>query len=304
MKIICIVGATGTGKNEWALNLAQIFKGEIINFDSRQIYKDFPIITAQPTEEDTKICDHHLYGFLDLEQTSSAGEFAELAEKKIKEVEKRGHIPIVVGGTGLYLRAILYGLAPIPKVPKEIREQVIMEYKKNGPEKMYKILKKIDPEYAKKIHPRDRQRITRAIEVYLSTKKPLSWYHKSFPTTKPKYSYLKLGIWVEKQKLEKKLALRIYKMLDSGGIEEVKRGWEKHPKISSPVWTSIGCKELLNYIHGKCSLQEATEKWLKNTKAYAKRQITWFKKEQDIIWFTYEGLKQAQNKVERFLNED
>ncbi len=304
MKIVCIVGATGTGKNQLALEIAKYFKGEIINFDSRQVYAGFPIITAQPLEEEKKICNHHLYGFLDLKSKINAGEFAELAHNKILEVKNRGKLPILVGGTGLYLKAILFGLANIPKIPVNIRKKIIDEYNTYGPLNMYKRLEKIDPDYAKKIHPKDKQRITRALEVYEATKKNLTWYHKNYPTDTPKYDYLKLGIWMEKDILEERLRKRIDKMIEMGGIEEVKRAWEMCSDTSAPVWTSIGCKELLDYVRGKLSLNDAIDKWFYNTKKYAKRQVTWFKKEQDIYWLKNCLKDDALKQVESFLNED
>ncbi len=303
MKIVSVVGATGTGKNDLALEIAKIFKGEIINFDSRQVYKGFPVITAQPTEEEKKICKHHLYGFLEIYESISAGEFSLLAKEKIKEVTRRDNLPILVGGTGLYLKAILFGLAPIPKIPPEVRKKIVEEYKMFGSSLMYNRLKEIDPVYAEKIHPRDIQRITRAMEIYEYTKKNITWYHKNFPTNKPKYNYLKIGIWMPREVLYKRLDIRISKMIEKGGISEVKDAWEKHPDRKLPIWTSIGGIELLDYVTGECSLEEARNKWLKNTKKYAKRQITWFKKEDDIKWFHYDELHNATKEIERFLND-
>lgn len=304
MKVICIVGATGTGKNNLAIEIAKKFKGEIINFDSRQVYDGFPIITAQPLEEEKRVCSHHLYGFLDLNEKISAGEFAELAHKKINEVTERGNLPILVGGTGLYLKAILFGLAKIPKIPEEIRKRIIEEYNIYGPLAMYKRLTTIDPDYAKKIHPRDKQRITRALEVFEATKKNLTWYHNSYPTTSPKYDYLKLGIWMDKDILEHRLKRRIDIMLDLGGIDEVKRAWEMCSDTTAPVWTSIGCKELLDYVRGKLSLDEAIKRWLQNTKKYAKRQVTWFKKEKDIKWIKDYSIEDVLKQVESFLDDN
>ncbi len=303
MKILCIVGATGTGKNELGLAIAKRFGGEIVNFDSRQVYKGFPIITAQPNEQEKKVCKHHLYGFLEPSNRLSAGEFADLADQKIEEIINRERLPILIGGTGLYLKAVLFGLAPIPRIPQNIREQVIYQYFRDGALAAYEKLKKIDPEYSKKIHPRDRQRITRALEVYAFTKKTLTWFHKNYPKDKPRYNYLKIGIFYPKEELATRLEVRINKMLENGGLEEVAKAWEKNPDINAPVWTSIGCRELLDYILGNCSLEHAKYRWLKSTKKYAKRQMTWFKKEMDIKWYGYGELDKTFPEIERFLNE-
>ncbi len=302
MKILCIVGATGTGKNHLALSLAKKFEGEIVNFDSRQVYRDFPIITAQPSSKEKRICPHHLYGFLDSREKINAGEFAELAHKCLISICEKGKLPILVGGTGLYLKAILQGLAPIPPIEKKIRQRVIEEYLREGGERMWLRLKEVDPEYALKIHPRDKQRITRALEVYISTGKPFSWFHKKLTPPTRKYSSLKIGLYIELTSLKERLAKRIDKMIQEGGIEEVKKIWEKYPKKDDLIWSAIGCKEIIAYLEGKLSLEETKKLWLKNTKAYAKRQITWFKRDQEIHWIEgEEEIENTEKKVEKFL---
>ncbi len=301
MKILCIVGATATGKSKLGIYLAQKFKGEIVNFDSRQTYRDFPIITAQPTKEERALCPHHLYGFLEAQERINAGEFANRAHECIKEIDERGNIPILVGGTGLYLRAILYGLAQIPPVEDSIRKRVIEEYKRMGGERMWQRLKEVDPEYALKIHPRDKQRITRALEVYEATGRPFSWFHHHRGPIERKYHPLKIGIHTTLSSLTPRLARRIDQMVREGGIEEVRSIWEKGLSHDSFIWSAIGCREVVSYLEGKISLDEAKERWLKNTRRYAKRQITWFKGEKDIVWIQEEDIEGAKKKVERFL---
>ncbi len=284
MKLLCILGPTGIGKNRIGLEIAQRFKGEIINCDSRQVYKDFPIITAQPSEEEKKLCPHHLYGFMDSYEQINAGKFSELAEKIIKDISRKGHLPILVGGTGLYFKAILEGLAPMPHIPASIRTKILKDLYNMGSKKLYDKLKNIDPDAASKIHPKDWQRITRALEVYETTGKPISWWQRTH-IPKPKYKYLKIGLRLPLEELKTFLWERLDEMIKHGAIEELKTAIQKGVDLNSSVWSSIGCKELLSYITGNLSLEEAKKRWFKNTKDYARRQIIWFKRETDINWF-------------------
>lgn len=283
--IVCILGATGTGKSEAALALASEFSGCIINFDSRQVYEDFPITTAQPSAEDLALAPHRLYGFLPTDRPMSAGDFVEIARKAVADAKKQGMLPILVGGTGLYLRSLLTGLAPIPEIPPKIRKDVQRLCDEQGAPALHEKLSRVDPEFAAGVHPNDRQRITRGLEVYQATGKPLSWWHGQPPDPVPAYRALKLGIWIDLEDLKPRLAKRIELMLRAGALDEVRAARLKCPDENAPGFTGIGCAELLDVVLGKISLDQAKQVWLKNTRAYAKRQATWFKKEPDIEWF-------------------
>ncbi|WP_457570659.1 tRNA (adenosine(37)-N6)-dimethylallyltransferase MiaA [Desulfovulcanus sp.] len=299
-KIICILGPTGTGKTDLALTLAKKVDISVINFDSRQVYKELPVVTAQPSAQEQSVCPHYLYGFLTIREKISAGEFVSLASDLIWREWKRQRLPVLVGGTGLYLRSLLYGLAPIPPVPDSVREEVKLKCEKYGPENLYRELKKIDKEYAEKIHPRDRQRITRALEVYLGTGTTVSDWHKRH---KPelKFSALKIGLSYDLDELTKRLAIRIDKMLSLGAVEEVQKAYSMYKDETLPGFSGIGCPEIIAYLKGDITFEEARKMWLKNTRAYAKRQITWFKKEDDIFWFKQEEVKLVWDKVKNWL---
>jgi tRNA dimethylallyltransferase len=286
-KIICILGATGTGKTDLALALAKKIDISVINFDSRQVYRELPIVTAQPSVQEQSVCPHYLYGFLTIREKISAGEFVSLASDIIWREWKRGRLPVLVGGTGLYLRSLLYGLAPIPPVSDSVRKEVKQKCEKDGPEKLYQELEKIDSEYARKIHPRDRQRITRAVEVYLGTGTTMSEWHKRH---KPelKFSALKIGLSFNLNELTKRLAIRIDRMLSLGALEEVQKAYSIYKDETLPGFSGIGCPEIIAYLKGDITFEEVRMMWLKNTRAYAKRQITWFKKEDGIVWFRQE----------------
>lgn len=291
-KIICIGGPTGAGKSAVAARLAAALDGEIINADSRQIYADFPIITAQPGADELALCSHHLYGFLPTEQKISAGQYAKLAEETIDKLLEAGKRPILVGGTGLYFRTLLKGIANIPQVHKNVHKKWQERAFLEGSQALHRELALVDPLYASKIHPNDRQRITRALEVFEATGRSFTWWHQHSPLT-GKYQYIYIGMGLPLHELEPLLARRIDLMLDIGALDEARAALENCRDPQAPGWSGIGCAELYQVLSGSLELEEARELWRKNTRAYAKRQLTWFRAETKMQWFTpgdYEGV--------------
>ncbi|MBI4807077.1 MAG: tRNA (adenosine(37)-N6)-dimethylallyltransferase MiaA [Desulfovibrio sp.] len=284
-KALCILGPTGAGKTEAALALADAVRGVVVNFDSRQVYREIPVTTAQPTPEEQTRCGHMLYGFLSCSRAISAGAYAELAAPVIRDVLAQEMVPILVGGTGLYLKALLEGMAPIPDVPGEVRQKVLDDWDFHGPLAMHERLALSDPAYATKVHPNDRQRVTRALEVFDATGRTFSQWHAATEKVLD-VPCLKMGIGLDKGVLEKRLARRIEAMLEAGALEEIRRAVELCPEPNAPGLSGIGCAELAAHLRGETSLDEAKALWLSNTKAYAKRQMTWFKKDPDIRWFS------------------
>jgi len=283
--IVCLLGPTGTGKTAAAIAIAGRRPASVINFDSRQVYADFPVVTAQPDAEEQAACPHHLYGFLPTEEKMTAARFVKLAMGKIEEVREEERLPILVGGTGLYLRSLLSGIAPIPEIPEDIRVRVTERVKREGPQVMHAELANVDPDYAARIHPNDTQRNARAAEVYLATGKTMTWWHTESEHAPAPYQALKVGMRIGLNDLEPHLAKRIDLMLEFGAVAEATRAREKCDDPEAPGWSGIGCAELLAFLRDEMSLEGARERWVKNTRAYAKRQITWFNKEEDINWF-------------------
>lgn len=283
--IVCLLGPTGTGKTAAAIAVSRRLPVSVVNFDSRQVYADFPLITAQPDSEEQAACPHLLYGFLPTDEKMTAARFVELATEKIEEVRQEGRLPVLVGGTGMYLRSLLSGIAPIPDIPEEIRQEVLNRVRTEGPQAMHKELQQIDPDYAAKIHPNDTQRNARAAEVYAATGKTMTWWHSHGEHVPAPYTALKIGMTVDLNALKPHLVQRIDAMIQLGALEEAKRAYAACNDPEAPGWTGIGCAELLAHLRGELSLEEAKELWVKNTRAYAKRQITWFNKERDIAWF-------------------
>lgn len=300
--VVCILGPTGAGKTATSLGMARAFPVRVLNFDSRQVYVDFPIITAQPSADERTVCPHELYGFLPTSDVINVSGFVELAEARIAETPSE-EVPVLVGGTGMYLNSLISGLAPIPDIPDEIRSRIRKRVEEEGSPAIYAELEKIDPEYARRTHPNNRQRNARALEVYEATGRNFTWWHNREVPPSP-YNFLKIGIKLDLDTLTPLLRLRIDKMLEAGAVEEARRAWQNCPDENAPGWTGIGCNELLRFIKGEIDMEETKRLWAKNTRAYAKRQLTWFKREKDINWFAPDEYEKAVAFTKAWLAEN
>lgn len=281
-KIICLAGPTGAGKSALAIRLCNELGGAVVNSDSRQVYRDFPIITAQPGPEESAQCPHLLYGFLPCGDKISAGRYADMAAKSLSGLALDNTLPVVTGGTGLYFRALLYGIADIPPVAPGIHRHWQERCQSEGSRSLHALLLEVDPEYAAKIHPNDPQRVTRALEVWEATGRAFSWWHRQ-QYIDNRYDALFLGMDMPLDELEPRLALRIEQMLAAGAVEEARKALEACPDADSPGWSGIGCAELMGYLKGEYDLDKCRELWLRNTRAYAKRQLTWFRAQKELI---------------------
>lgn len=281
--VVCLAGATGTGKTALSLALADMLDGEIINADSRQVYKDFPIVTAQPDEIERGRATHHLFGFLPSSEKISAGKWLELVAPLLDDLASRGKTPIFVGGTGFYFQALLRGLSSIPRIPCEIAEKFRDAAEKYGLSSLYERLLEIDARYARKIHPNDKNRVLRALEVYEATGKTFSWWH-DHSAGRPLASGPLFVLRLDTNELAKRLRRRITLMLERGALREAEEAWKNCPDEKAPAWTGIGPREIAEYRAGRSTLDECLEKWLANTRAYAKRQATWFRGRRESVW--------------------
>lgn len=282
--ILSLGGPTGAGKTAAALVLAQEFEGWIINADSRQLYRDFPRITAQPTPAEQAVCPHLLYGTLGTDEMCSAGRWEASAKEAIAHCQNTGKQPLLVGGTGLYLRALLDGIVEIPPIPQAIQNRLEQEYAEVGGYGLYARLQEADPDYAPRVHPHNRQRLIRAVAVLEATGKTFSWWHAQTPTSLYPQT-IRLGVALPLDELTPRLNTRIQAMLDAGAIDEARAARDICADPAAPGWSSIGCTELLAHLSGTLSLDEAVTLWRKNTRAYAKRQLTWFRADPRIRWF-------------------
>ena len=287
-KVLVILGPTGVGKTKISLEVADKLNGEIICADSRQIYRFMDIGTAKPDPEQRKRIAHHLIDVVDPDQRFTAADFAREAKKIIKDLIGRGKPTIVTGGTGLYIRALTRGFFKGPKGDSKIREKLKKTAQKKGKEFLHKKLSNVDPEAAQSIHPNNLLRVIRALEVYEITGTPISHLQKQGEYDKSEFDFTKIGLNLDRKKLYEKIEKRVDEMMDQGLLDEVKRlknlGFSKE---LTPLKT-LGYKELFSYLGGDLSLFEAVELIKKNTRNYAKRQLTWFKKEEDLTWFDVE----------------
>lgn len=281
--VICLAGPTGAGKTAAALCLAEALHGEVINADSRQVYADFPLITAQPSPEERARCAHHLYGFLPATQKISAGQWAAQAAAKARELLARGRTPLLVGGTGLYFQALLRGIAQIPPVDPAIGIRLERRLELEGAPALHAELAAADPGYAARIHPHDRQRIVRALEVLQGTGRPFSWWH-AHAMSPPLCRGPLLVLNADLNWLEPRLARRLDGMLAAGALEEARRAREHCDDPTAPGWSGIGAAEALAYLQGRISLEQCRSLWLRNTRAYAKRQLTWFRAQAEALF--------------------
>ena len=274
-KIILIAGPTSSGKSNFALKLAKKIKGEIINADSMQVYKQLQILTARPKKKDLKKIKHHLYGVCDVKKNYSTGEWLKLLLNKIKDIRRRKKVPIVVGGTGLYFKALTDGLVKIPNIPMKIRNKIRLMQKKLGQTKFYNKLLKLDPLIKNKIDKNDIQRSIRAYEIKHQTKKSIiEWFKK----TKVFFSsdeFIKLYIDYPRESLINRINLRVEGMFKDGAIEEVRRFNKIKVKKENSSNKVIGIKEISNLLNKQCTLEQAKELIAIKTRQYAKRQVTW-----------------------------
>lgn len=300
LSLLCLVGATGTGKTAAALALASQLGGAVVNFDSRQVYRGLDVVTAQPTAAERAVCPHALYGYLPLDISVRAGAFSDEILRQAREYRKQGLVPILVGGTGLYLKSLVEGLAPIPDIDPHIRENVVRECRDEGSQVLHGRLQLVDPDYAAKIHPNDPQRICRALEVFAVTGRTLTWWHGQ--TRRPSgLRVLKIGLQADLATLTPRLDRRIGLMLEAGAQEEVRLAFEGCPDRCAPGFSGIGCPELLSVLLDGVDLGQARRDWLRNTRAYAKRQLTWFHKDREIFWHHPEDLDDMVDMARRFV---
>ncbi len=271
---IVIGGPTAVGKTEIGERVAEILGGEIISADSRQIYRGLDIGTAKPVDSPVH---HHLLDVVSPEERFNAAEFVRRALEVMDSLRARGKVPIIVGGTGLYIRALTVGFFPGDFKSEQIRRQLAERYRRG--EDLYAWLKQVDPVAAQRIDPRNYVRIERALEVYLVSGKPISywWRHATKPPSD--WEFLKFFITMEREKLYERIARRTEKMLESGWIDEVRRLLEQGVSPDSPGLTSIGYRQIVRYLQGEIDYETMKAEIIRETKNYAKRQITWFKKE-------------------------
>lgn len=292
-KLIVIVGPTGVGKTKMSIELAKKYNGEIINFDSTQVYKGLDIATAKVTEEEKEGIPHHLIDIKELDEMYTVYDFQKDAKKCILEIEKKGKTPILVGGTGLYITSLLYGY----NLEEEKTEE--KQYDKTN-EELYEMVKKIDPNTS--IHPNNRKRLIRYLSYYEATGKKLNEKERSLTL---EYDAFVIGLTTDRDTLYHQINKRVDNMLQNGLEEEAKNLYDKKFSYKS-VMTPIGYKELFKYFDGTITKEEAIMEIKKNSRHYAKRQYTWFRNKMDVTWFhvDYQDFQKTILEVIQYINSN
>ena len=274
-KIILIYGPTASGKSKFAIQLAKKINGEIINADSLQVYKELKIISARPSQKDYQNIKHHLYGFRDAKKNFSTGDWLKLINKKILDLRKREKISILVGGTGLYFKALTNGLVNIPNIPIRLRNRIRSLHKKIGSKNFFSKLVKVDPLVKNQIKSSDTQRCIRAYEVKLSTNKSIyNWYKNTQSNYKQK-DFFKIYVDFPRNELLNRINLRAHEMIKNGAVSEVKRFIKLKVPKEKTANKAIGIREVEEYLNKKIDIKEVIEKISIKTRQYAKRQSTW-----------------------------
>lgn len=299
--VLVICGPTCVGKTQLSLKLADILKGEIVSFDSRQIYKLMDIGTAKPTQEERSRITHHLIDLIYPDQRFTAADYGKKAREIIRRIRDRGRLPIAVGGSGLYLKALIEGFFEGPKADQKLRGRLAMEARELGEPHLFDRLKEVDPQAAQRIHPHDLVRIIRALEVYELTGKPISTWQQNGDYGPFPMVFVKVGLNIDRVRLYQRIDQRVERMISSGLLSEVrtlkKQGYTRGLKALK----TVGYQELFDFLDGELDLPAAIEKIKLNTRHYAKRQLTWFKKEKGIIWMDGESQGLVKGVLEQLL---
>ena len=295
-KVIVICGPTASGKTALSIELAKKINGEIVSSDSMQIYKDMNIGTAKPTFEEMQGIKHYLIDFIAPDKRYSVAEYKKDAENAIEEILKKGKNPILVGGTGLYIDTLIYGIEyPTIEFDEKYRQELEEREKKEGLINLYEEAKKIDEEAVKKISINDKKRILRILEIYHATGKNKTEQELISRQKGPKYDYKVFAINMDRETLYNRINKRVDIMLENGLVEEVKKLLEKYKEFPTSM-QGLGYKEVKEFLENKISKEEMIEKIKQESRRYAKRQITWFKKNKQTIWIN--GLDKIEDNIE------
>lgn len=294
-KVIVICGPTASGKTKLSIEVAKMVNGEIVSADSMQIYKDMTIGTAKPTTEEMQGIKHYLIDFVSPDKRYSVAEYKNDATNAIEEIISKGKTPIVVGGTGLYVNSLIYEIEyPSVELDMNYRKKLEEIAEKEGLYRLYEMAMKVDKLAMKKISPNDKKRICRVLEIYHATGKTKTQIEIESRANKPKYDYLVFGISMDREKLYERINKRVDIMIEDGLIDEVKKVLNKYDDFPTAM-QGLGYKEVVEYINGDTTKEEMIEKIKMETRRYAKRQLTWFRRYDNITWI--DGLDDIQKNV-------
>ena len=294
-RIIALIGPTAVGKSRLGVELAEQFEGEIISADSRQIYRQLTIGTAKPSFAELARIPHHFVDELDLTESFSAGQFADAATARIEHIVQRGYTPIVVGGSTLYVEALLHGLSDIPATSEATRAKLMQRLDEHGADTLFAELRAVDPESAASMDVTKTQRLVRALEVFYDTGRPLSWYHAQKPV--PRFQFTPIVLNRPRQTLYERINERVDRMLEAGLIEENRGLLDSFTDTRSNPLRTIGYREPMAYLRGEVSYDEMVRLLKRNSRRYAKRQLTWFRRRGEYHWIDVEHTQDVVDKI-------
>lgn len=286
--LIVVVGATASGKSPLAIHLAEAFDGEVVSCDSVAVYREMEIGTAKPSFAERDRVPHHMIDIVSPDDACTAGDYSRGAREALAGIRERGHLPIVAGGTGLYLRALIDGLSPAPQRQPELREDLRRQASEHGPEHLHTMLARLDPAAASAIHANDISKVIRAIEVSLAAQQPITAQWQQGRDALTGYRILRIGLDPGRERLYERINERAAAMFDRGLIEETERLVERYGYECRPL-TSLGYAESVSVLRGECTRKEAVARAQQGHRNYAKRQGTWFRKDKKIEWLHGNG---------------
>ena len=298
-KVVILCGPTGVGKSALAVKLSEHLKCEIVNADSQQVWRGLDIGTGKPSPEIRRKISHHLFDVATPAETFDAARYLALADSAIAEIIARGKKVLVVGGTGMYLRMLMFGVCDAPGRDESLRAELEKRREREGLASLYKELQRVDPVSSGEIHENDRVRIIRALEVWQLTGVPLSEFHAQHRFQEPRYDVLQIGLHLEREVLRTAIAARVAAMMQAGWLEEVRALLQKYPRECQAL-QAIGYKDLVEYVEQGGDLPKTVEQITIRTQQFAKRQMTWFRADSQIHWFASDEEESVAKRIEKF----
>ena len=302
-RLLCLLGPTAIGKTGIAIQLAQRLNAEIVSVDSRQIYRQMDIGTAKPTAEEQQAARHHLIDCVDISQPFSVADYQSLADTAISDIQNRGKQVLLVGGAGLYFRAIVDGLFEGPGADPSLRERLEREAAQRGVDVLHERLRACDPVAADRIHPNNIVRVIRALEVYELTGIPMSEHQQQWHPEKQRYPFIAFGLTMPRALLYRRIEQRVDVMLANGLIAEVESLLAAGYARETVALQSFGYRELITYLDGECTYLEAVQQLKRNTRRFAKRQLTWFRKDTRVEWIDRESTPDVVTNLLKKIND-
>ena len=302
-RIILLAGPTGVGKTAASLSLAERLRTEVVNADSMQIYRYLDIGTAKPTWEERERVRHHLLDIVDPDETFDAARYLEVAAAAIDAIHQHGKVPLVVGGTGLYMKVLTRGICEAAPADANLRRQLLQELEARGLPRLHQELIEVDPELAAKIHPNDRQRIIRALEVYRLTQTPLSRWQSQHRFQAARYRSIKVFLFRDRHEMVERIDRRVHWMMEQGFLHEVEQLLAMGYSPTLKPLQALGYKQLIQHLSGQCSVDEAIQQIKRATRHYAKRQLTWFRGDPEFFWLHAEDDRELEDFVQRALEK-